>query len=282
MVARSCMAVLAAALVRAVASVQAEGGASAEGACEKDVTPFLEKLFSSLGHNCDAWFSLFAEDAFYSHQHDGHKNYTELLKTCQGYAKFCPGDACFFKQNGAPVTVPHEKKGETCAVLVPYLWTEMPANGKAKNNLEPHTGWEYMLLEPSTDSKVSYIMKHFAEIETSYSLPFNWAKPADTPALVEESLLKLLSLPNSASKGECARPLAPKLTEFFAQKSKEGKTVRQQGSATVLAAGGICQVAAPYAADIDGELKTGRWVIVLKPEGDSYTVEDDVEFRGST
>jgi len=264
--------------VVASASASAASASAAEGPCSADVAPFLAALFSSLGSDCRTWLSLFAKDASYYHQHDGFRSYAQLPQTCQGYAGFCGGDKCRFQQNGAPVVVPHEGK---CAVLAPYLWSEIPASAA---NLEPHTGWEFIVLAPDAGSPAGYLMEHFAEIETSYSLPYNWAKPDDTPALVQDGLLKLLALKNSASKGECDAPLAPVLTRFLATVGKEGDTAslfRQQGDAVVLAAGGICQAAVPYAADVGGRLRTGRMVLTLKPGGGSYAVEDAVDFPGT-
>lgn len=244
-------------------------------ACSKDFAPLLNKLFSSLGSDCDAYVSLFAEDAKYYHQHDGYKTQPELLKNCQNYAAFCPGKECRFLQNGEALAV---ARGNSCHLFVPYLWSEFPANHKAKGNLEPHTGWEYIIATPNKESRLGYSLKYFAEIETSYSVAFNWAAPDNTPAVVAESTLHLLSLKNSASKGECGNPIAPTLTKYFNDKSTGGDTWRQQGDAVVLAAGGVCHVAVPYAAQVGTKLKTGHFVFMLQPSTNSYLITDAVEF----
>ncbi len=254
------------------------GGAAAQAdSCSKDVAPLLNTLFSSLGHDCKAYVSLFADDAQYYHQHDGYKTYPELLKNCQGYAGFCPGDSCQFLQNGEPLVV---ARGKSCHILVPYIWAEMPANHKAPGNLEPHTGWEYIIANPAAASRVGYGIQSFSELESSYSVAFNWAKPDDTPAVVAESALYLLSLKNSASKGECNSPIAPTLTRFFDNKSSAGGVFRQQGDAVVLAAGGLCQVTVPYSAQVGARLKSGQFVLTLRPvENGTYLIDDAVEFQ---
>ena len=191
------------------------------------------------------------------------KTTSDLLKNCQNYAAFCPGNECRFLQNGEALMV---ARGNSCHMLVPYLWSEIPANNRAKGNLEPHTGWEYIIASPNSESGVGYSMKYFAELETSYSVAFNWAKPDDTPAVVAQSTLHLLSLGNSASKGECNSPIAPVLTKYFNDKSSGGDIWRQQGDAVVLAAGGVCHVAVPYSAQVGAKLKTGHFVLILQPE----------------
>jgi hypothetical protein len=143
--------------------------------------------------------------------------------------------------------------------------------------LEPHTGWEYIIATPTDLSPLGYSIGYFAELETSYSVAFNWAEPAQTPAVVAESSLRLLSQSNSASKGECNNPIAPTLTEYFSYRSGVGSAYRQQGDAVVLAAGGVCHVAVPYSAQVGGRLKTGRFVFILRPANGTYTVSDVVE-----
>jgi len=250
--------------------------ALADSCSTADMAPLLDKLFSSLGHDCKAYVSLFSEDAKYYHQHDGYKDASELLQNCQNYAAFCPGNDCKFLQNGEPLII---SRGNSCHMLVPYLWSEIPANGRAKENLEPHTGWEYIIASPSNDSKVGYSMKYFAELETTYSVAFNWAKPDDTPAVVAQSTLHLLSLSNSASKGECNSTIAPVLTKYFNDKSSGGDLWRQQGDAVVLAAGGVCHVEVPYSAQVGNKLKTGHFVFTLQPEANNvYLMNDAVEF----
>merc|ERR1712226_247573 len=95
-------------------------------------------------------------------------------------------------------------------------------------------------------------MVHFAEIETTYSVAFDWQNPSKTPQLFNTTKA-LLAMNNSASQGECDAPLAPALTKWFSGVSQEGDLFRQQGDAVVLAAGGICQVVVPYAADVQSE-----------------------------
>jgi hypothetical protein len=244
--------------------------------CSKSVAPFLDKLFSSLGHDCDAYVSLFSGDAKYYHQHDGYKNYSELKKNCQNYAAFCPGNDCRFLQNGDALIV---ARGNSCQMLVPYLWSEIPANKNAKGNLEPHTGFEYIIANPDNASPFGYSIKSFAEIESTYSVAFNWADPDHTPDVVAQSTLHLLSLSNSASKGECNNPIAPTLTKFFNDKSIGGDLWRQQGDAVVLAAGGVCHVSVPYSAQVGTKLKTGYFVLTLQSAiNNGYVMIDAVEF----
>lgn len=246
--------------------------------CSQDVQPLLDALFANLGHDCTTYFSLFSDNAQYYHQHDGHKNYSQLLANCQGYAKFCPDGKCKFQQNGDAMVKAGAYLGP-CNILVPYLWSETPANSKG---LEPHTGWEYIVAVPAMGSKFGYKMEYFAEIETSYSVAFNWAKPDDTPAVVKDSTLYLLGLSNSASKGECNNPIAPGLTKYFEDKSAGNGLWRQQGDAVVLAAGGICHVTAPYAAEVDGVLKSGYSVFTFQPAGKSYLIKKVVDFPFSS
>ena len=241
-----------------------------------DVASLLDKLFSSLGHDCKSYVSLFSEDAKYYHQHDGYKNTSELLNNCENYAAFCPGNECRFLQNGKALTV---ARGNSCQILVPYLWSEMPANNRAKGNLEPHTGFEYIVASPNSGSAVGYSIKQFAELETSYSVAFNWAKPDDTPAVVAESTLHLLSISSSAPTGECNSAIAPILTKYFNDKSSGGDVWRQQGDAVVLAAGGVCHVEVPYSAQVGSKLKTGHFVFIFRPNvNNSYLITDAVEF----
>lgn len=241
-----------------------------------DVGGLIPGIFPTLGHNCDAFVSHFAPNARYFHQHDGFKTYPELYDNCQAYAKFCPGSDCKFLMNGDPLVV--EQQGR-CHVLVPYLWSEVPANSKAKGNLEPHNGWEYIVAVPNMSSPYKSSIELFAEIETSYSVAFNWAKPADTPAVVQESTLYLLGLSNSASKGECDSPIAPVLTKYFNDKSVNDDVWRQQGDAVVLAAGGVCHVAVPYASEAGGKLESGNFVFTLQPENNhTYTIVNAVGF----
>ena len=219
---------------------------------------------------------LFTENSKYFHQHDGFKGFAEMLKNCQNYATFCPNDDCRFVQNGEALIV---SRAESCHILVPYLWSEMPANNRANGNLEPHTGWEYIVATARGDSSSNYSINYFAELETTYSVAFNWADPAQTSDLVAQSALHLLSLPNSASKGECENPIAPTVTRYLNDKSRGASTWRQQGDAVVLAVGGICHVAVPYSAQVGRKLKTGNIVLTLRPAtGHGYSILDAVDF----
>jgi hypothetical protein len=254
------------------------------------VAPLLDKLFSSLGHDCEAYSALFATHARYYHQHDGFKNQADLLKNCQSYAEFCKGDACRFLQNGEPSVV---SRGNSCQILVPYLWSEIPANKNAKGNLEPHTGWEYIVASPNSQSQFGYSIDLFAEHETTYSVAFDWATPDQTPALVADSTLHLLSLTTSDSKHACDSPIAPVLTKYFTDKSSDkssdrsndkisgANTWRQQGDAVVLAAGNVCHVSVPYSAQVGTKLRSGQFVFTLQPTTNnsySFTDADVVEF----
>ena len=242
-----------------------------EDSCSKDVTPLLSTLFSSLGHDCSTYRSLYAEEAKYFHQHDGYKDASQLQGNCKSYAAFCPGNRCRFLQDGSALKISRENK---CHILVPYLWSQMPAK---TDNLEPHAGWEYIIAIPNAKSRFSYSIKYFAEVESSYSVAFNWAAPDQTPAVVADSTLRLLK--GTASKGECSNPLATTLTKFFSDKSHVGTTYRQQGDAVVLASGGICQVVVPYSAQFGEELKTGKIFLTLQPgKNNGYSISDAVEF----
>ncbi|MGY3804495.1 hypothetical protein ACWNT8_10560 [Pigmentibacter ruber] len=250
---------------------------SLANSCAKDVTPLIQKIFSTLGNDCSNYVSLYSKNARYYHQHDGFKTAPELLKTCQNYATFCPGKSCKFQQNGNPMLVAREN---TCHILVPYLWSEIPANNKAPNNLEPHTGWEYIAVSPDKNSPFKYTINSFAEIESTYSVSFNWSEPSNTPSNVAQSTLKLLALENSASKGECDKPIAPILTEFFKNKSNRENTWKKQGDAIVLAAGGICHVLVPFAAQVGDLLKTGIFVFLLETNVSliNYKIIQSIEF----
>ena len=241
--------------------------------CSKNVAPLLSTLFSSLGHDCDIYVSLFASDARYYHQHDGYKTASQLPDNCKSYAALCPGNACRFLQNGDALKV---VQGDSCQILVPYLWSEIPAK---EGNLEPHTGFEYIVARPNQKSRVHYSIESFAEIESTYSVAFDWAAPDQTPAVVAQSPLALLK--TTASQGECDSPIAPTLTKYFNDKSTAGSVYRQQGDAVVLAAGGLCHVAVPYSAQVGDRLRTGQFVFTLQPAPNStylYSDSDVVDF----
>lgn len=238
---------------------------------EPEVQPIINALFASTGHDCDLYVSLYTDDATYYHQHDGFKTKDQLAQNCKNYAAFCPDNACEFRQNGRPSIREHNGN---CHVLVPYIWSEIPANNKISGNLEPHTGWEYLILS-ANDSFYRWSIKSFAEIETSYSVAFNWGNPTDVS--VYSWTLKLLS--STASKGECDVPIAPIVTYHI--QGLGGGTWRQQGSAVVLSVGGLCHVVVPYAVQLDSVLKTDYMVFVLQPmppKNSTYTLLDMVTF----
>jgi hypothetical protein len=232
--------------------------------CElQSIQPVLSTLFQSLGADCVLYDSLFSANSTYYHQHDGFKTKSELLGNCKSYATFCPKDACLFLQNGAPIVA--KSTGPECHLLVPYLWSEIPANPR---NLEPHTGWEYMVVRPTSGNSVfKFTITNFAEIEMSYSVAYNWDNPLDNS--VYNWTTQLLS--STASKGECNTPISAVVT---AEIAKYGVGWHQNGNAVVLAAGGLCQVAVPYAAQTGKQLSTGHMVMILKPTiaGNGYDV----------
>eukprot|EP01126_Amoeba_proteus_P042355 TRINITY_DN459_c0_g2_i1.p1 TRINITY_DN459_c0_g2~~TRINITY_DN459_c0_g2_i1.p1 ORF type:complete len:259 (-),score=34.21 TRINITY_DN459_c0_g2_i1:54-830(-) len=232
------------------------------------VQPILDLLFATTGNDCTLYVSLYAENATYYHQHDGFKTKPQLTQNCKNYATFCPGDTCRFLQNGAPMT---HLLGVKCHVLVPYLWSEIPANHKSPGNLEPHTGWEYVVVVADNSSSLGLSLELFAEIETTYSVAYNWGNPLDIS--VYNWTVDLLK--TTASKGECDIPIAPVITNEILLL---GEGWRQQGSAVVLAVGGLCHVAVPYTAQQDSTLSTGMIVFVLMPTEASYSVVRSVIF----
>jgi hypothetical protein len=232
------------------------------------VQPLLDAVFLTTGHDCELYVSLYAENATYYHQHDGFKTKSQLPQNCKNYATFCPGTSCRFIQNGPPLTTEH---GGKCHILVPYLWSEFPANNKVPGNLEPHTGWEYLVVGANNSSFLGWSIESFSEIETSYSVAYNWANPLDVS--VYSWTVNLLQI--TASKGECNVPVAPVITD---QIRALGVGWRQQGSAVVLSVGGLCHVAVPYAAQQGSALMTGYLVLVLRPTTSSYAVVDSVVF----
>jgi len=232
----------------------------------EDTQPLLTAMFESLGNDCKAWFSLFGEGALYYHQHDGFKTYDELMQNCENYAAFCPGgnSTCVFQQQ--TVHQVQAVNGE-CHILAPYLWSEIPADHLVPNNLEPHTGWEYIIAQPDPTSKVGYNMTWFAEIETSYAAKYHVGDPTDSS--VYWWTLDLLE--GTASQGECNSPVAPVLTDYFATNGG-----RQQADAVLLSVGGLCQVTVPYSKEEGGRLSSGFVYMVLQPSGDSYVLENPV------
>jgi hypothetical protein len=239
----------------------------------ESVSPLLSTLFASLGNDCETYASLYASDALYYHQHDGFKNASQLLANCQGYAKFCPPGTCTFQQNGMPSVVQGSMAQGTCRILAPYLWAELPANNKVPGNMEPHTGWEYIEVVADASARFGYKIKVFAEVETSYSVALNWGMPNDTS--VYDWTTQLLS--STASRGECSHPVAPLVTDWMHTRSKDASTLwRQQGDAVVLAAGGLCHMVVPYAADVGQLLQTGNLLFVLKKNSIGYSMEAPV------
>jgi hypothetical protein len=243
------------------------GAAAAEVDCSTGARDFFTAIFSSLGSDCETYVSLFKDTANYYHQHDGHKVYEELLGNCQGYGSFCPDGKCIFRQDGAAL---HRAENGQCHFLIPYIWAQTPADD---DNLEPHTGWEYVIAERDATAKYGFKMSHFAEIETSYTAALNWQDPSQTPALFETTKALLAT---TASEGECDNPVAPLLTEFMQRRSVNGSLFRQQGDAVLLAAGGVCQLVVPYAADIarheSHRLESGLFHMTMTSSGDSYTL----------
>jgi hypothetical protein len=241
-------------------------------ACAGDVQGLLTAVFQTLGKDCHAYDSLFADDAEYFHSHDGYKQKSELLDNCNGYGQFCPSGECVFQQDGEALVT--EVNGH-CHILAPYIWSETPANSKVPGNLEPHTGWEYIVARPQSGSEHGLLIKRFSEIETSYSLPYNWQTPEDTPALAQ-STMDLLS--QTKSQGECGSPLAPFITQDLSSSSDEQNLWRQQGSAVLLPIGGLCQVAVPFAAAVGGRLESGTIVYTLTPNVGAYSLNSKVVF----
>jgi len=232
-----------------------------------DVQGFFDAIFSSLGADCGTYIDLFAEGAQYYHQHDGHKTYSELRANCEGFGGAFPAGTSAFRQDGNALVGLHD--GDDCHFLVPYLWSAIPAQ-----NGMPHTGWEYIIATQDHESRFGYKMKHFAEIETTFTVPFNWHNPRDTPALFGESTLVELHSTTSDTTDACDTPLASTLTDFLQQQG-----VRQQGDAVVLAAGGLCQVSVPYASEVNGNLMSGYFVLRLEKMMDSYSVRDSTKFE---
>jgi hypothetical protein len=168
--------------------------------------------------------------------------------------------------------------GEECRVLAPYIWAQLPAQA---SNVEPHDGWEYMELEFSPDAELKFRIKKFAEIETTYSVPLDWKDPSATPALFTKTVELLAATaaqqPDGQNADECNSSPAKFLTAFFTAKSTAGALYRQQGDAVALAAGGICHLTVPFAAEVNKELKSGYYVLVLTPKPDATTEEAKYE-----
>jgi hypothetical protein len=245
-------------------------GAQAGGhACSAHRAQALfDALFSSLGNDCDTYMELFAEGAQYYHQHDGHKTYSELRANCDGFANAFPAGSQSFQQAGS--TIMGLNYDDECHFMVPYLWSAIPAQDGM-----PHTGWEFIIAKRDRSSRFGYKIKHFAEIETTFTAAFNWHNPRATPALFTDSTLAELHSTTSDTVDACDNPLADTLTDFL-----ELRAVRQQGDAVLLAAGGLCQVAVPFAGvhDQDGLLFSGYYVLSLEKNNDSYNINDSSLF----
>jgi hypothetical protein len=259
------------------------GTSAATNPCDGLVAQFVAAHFRSLGLDCEANALLYTSDAVYYHQHYGFKQGSQLKANCQKYGSDCLGPdgklgtGCHFLQNGVPAL---SARGDQCHILVPYLWAELPANHRNPGNLEPHTGWEYIIAVPVKDAKYGYLTQKFAEIESSYAVPLNRAHPEQSPAVFQDSTVYLLSLTEKQQGRkveECNQPLAPTLTAFFKSLSGPESTWRQQDDAVVLAAGDLCHVSVPFSAEVKGDIKSGNILLTLKP-GSNYTIVDSVEF----
>jgi len=231
-----------------------------------DAQGFFDAIFSSLGADCETYAELFADGAQYYHQHDGYKASSELKANCEGFGAHFPPGTTAFRQAGDALVGLHD--GHDCHFLVPYLWSEVPAGDG-----QPHTGWEYIIARQDRHSQFGYKMKHFAEIETTFTVPLNWHNPAEETALFEESTLAELHLTTSDTTDACDAPLARTLTHFLQQQE-----VHQQGDAVVLAAGGLCQVTVPFASEDDGNLMSGYFVLQLQKGSSSYSIRDFTKF----
>jgi hypothetical protein len=249
----------------------ATGAQAGEHACSAHRAQGLfDALFSSLGNDCDTYMELFAEGAQYYHQHDGHKTYSELRANCDGFAKAFPAGSQAFQQAGSTLTLMRPSSDGDCHFMVPYLWSAIPAQDGM-----PHTGWEFIKARQDGSSRFGYKINHFAEIETTFTAAFNWHNPRATPALFTDSTLAELHATTSDTIDACDNPLADTLTDFLEQRA-----VRQQGDAVLLAAGGLCQVAVPFAGvhDQDGLLFSGYYVLSLEKNNDSYNINDSSLF----
>ena len=143
-----------------------------------------------------------------------------------------------------------------------------------------------MIAHPDATSPVGFRVDRFSEIETTFSVPYRWGSPADTSAY--NWTVNNLKTYGQASKGECHTPVAAVLTTHFETASTTGaRVMRQQGDAIVLAAGGVCQVAVPYASAVGAVLGSGYEVLTLMPAttaegGATYDVVDKVSFATRT
>jgi hypothetical protein len=157
-------------------------------------------------------------------------------------------------------------------MLVPYLWAQNPA---ADANLEPHTGWEYIIATPDAGSAYGYTINLFAEVETSYSVALNWGQPDDIASY--EWTLDLLQA--TGFWEQCATSPAPVLTDFFMSNAMVSDDIyRQQGDAVLLASGDYCFAVAPYAAQVNGVDREGHFLFKMSPSDGSYELLEAVDF----
>jgi len=189
-----------------------------------------------------------------------------LKSSCEGYGNFCPIEngvsACSFLTQGPHLTA---VSGSQCRVLAPYIWSQFPAD---EGNVEPHTGWEYIELTLAGDS---WQIEKFAEVETTYTFPFDWVEPQRK---LDDMLARTVELFNKTANGdhtadECNSSPAPFLTAFFRSKDECSDTrhshYRQQGSVVATAAGGLCHMVVPFAAQEDDKIKSGYQFLVTTP-----------------
>jgi len=238
-----------------------------------DIKQFFKPTIPEFGSDCDSWAELFASKGKYYHAHAGYHTGTNLTAACTGYAGFCPEGKCSFQIAGTPLITPDEKDN-TCHALVPYIWSQLPADSA---NLEPHNGWEYMIAKKNKAGKWKLV--RFSEIETTFSVPFDWASPNASDTTWKLDAMQKYS---QAQDGECDNAVQPWLTNYFASLSNTSRDdlYRQQGNAVALAAGGICQLVVPYAAMVGGYMEEGKVVFTLKPAGSSYkSVADVIIFK---
>lgn len=254
--------------------------AAAPNPCAAPIEPLLNNLFPSLGNDCNTYLSLFTEKGKLYHQHSGYTPYSGLFSMCTSFGKEFGGNRTKFLQNGDPQLVSSNGK---CHILVPYVWAWVLGETDMLR-----TGWEYLVVS-RTNSQYRYGIELMAEIETTFSVPYSWKNPEDIP--VENTLFETQTWPllhaSHPLANECDSPISGHLANFFATKTTAGKFLggdvwRQRGDAVVLAAGGVCHVAVPYAAVVGhqpmvpGTIVTGTIVLALQPLAGSY-----IPFSGS-
>jgi len=242
----------------------------AESCNEEGVQDFVRLLFSRLGSSCAAYASMYSENATYYHQHFGYKDQQSggLEASCEVYGNFCNKNGmptCSFLTQGPHLTA---VSGSQCRVLAPYIWSQFPAD---EGNVEPHTGWEYIELSIVDGS---WQIEKFAEVETTYTFPFDWLDPQRK---LDDMLARTVQLFNRTANGdhtadECDSSPAPFLTAFFRSKDQCTDThhthFKQQGSVVATAAGGLCHMVVPFAAQDGDEIKSGYQFLVTVPMPD--------------